>query len=399
MTSILLAWELGAGTGHCVNLKPIAERLIERGHDITFAARDLATAKRVFGPLRVSYFQAPFLVSNVPDSVRRPYSFAEILHNVGFGDDQRLEVLLQAWRNLIATIQPAAIVCEHAPTALMASRWFAVRTFVIGTGFFSPPDVSPWPNVRPNSPPGTVESARTCELQLLARMNGILDGDGLAPLARLSQLYSSVDDTFLTTFRELDHYADRAATPYYGVWQPEGGVMPNWPSTGPRVFAYLQPASGHWPLVPALNSLRNTRCSTVVYVPGLDQRQFASFAHANLTFANGPVDMAAVARNCEFAIHNGNAGTATTLLLAGIPQVIIPLHLEQAVFSQRIVELGAGLALRPDRVERLETAFSILVEHQEFKTSARKFAARYATFDAIKSQMKICDRILKCLSL
>src|SRR5262245_23280653 len=101
MATILLTWELGAGTGHCVNLRPIAEELGKRGHDICFATRDLTTARRVFQDTPVRYWQAPSFVARPTSFIRAPQTFAQILHNVGFGDDSDLEVLVSAWRQLI----------------------------------------------------------------------------------------------------------------------------------------------------------------------------------------------------------------------------------------------------------------------------------------------------------
>jgi hypothetical protein len=57
MATILMSWELGAGAGHCVKLAPIAGRLIDRGHDVWLAPRDLATARHIFGSLPVRYLQ------------------------------------------------------------------------------------------------------------------------------------------------------------------------------------------------------------------------------------------------------------------------------------------------------------------------------------------------------
>jgi hypothetical protein len=62
------------------------------------------------------------------------------------------------------------------------------------------------------------------------------------------------------------------------------------------------------------------------------------------------------------------------------------------------VELGAGVALRPDRSEHLDAAFSMVTERPDFKARAREFAARYASFDANQSQLEICARISMWLS-
>ena len=82
---------------------------------------------------------------------------------------------------------------------------------------------------------------------------------GGPPLQRVSELYADVDDTFLTTLEEFDHYPDAACVDqatqlrpspggrgeirYRGPWPLLGGVALVWPAGGgKRIFAYLQSA-------------------------------------------------------------------------------------------------------------------------------------------------------------
>lgn len=392
MATILLAWELGAGTGHCVNMHPIAEGLIARGHEVWFAARDLATARRIFGETPVNYLPAPFLLRGQRPFVERPETFAQILHSVGFDDDLRLRSLTQAWQSLFRLVQPDAIVCEHAPTALLASRWSEMRRFVIGTGFFSPPDCSPLPNIRPGASPEVSLEAQSCERAILKLMNGLLQEGQCPPLDRLAQLYADVDANFLLTLPELEHYPQRdSEAEYYGSWLPRGGIEPVWRTERPRIFAYLQPPSANWPLEQAISALRETNCDVLCYVPGMNDSWRASHETEQLRLLDGPLDLQGIA--CHVAMHNGNAGTAFSLLLAGIPQVLIPLHLEQAVLSERVVHLGAGLAMRPSAASRIGTHLHTVFTSESMKAAAVTFARRHASLDLLAQQCAIVNRI------
>lgn len=51
--------------------------------------------------------------------IERPRTFAQILHNVAFGDVEELGTLGDAWRNLYDYVQPDLILFDHRATALL----------------------------------------------------------------------------------------------------------------------------------------------------------------------------------------------------------------------------------------------------------------------------------------
>src|SRR5690348_15509947 len=122
MATILLAWELGAGLGHLQRLRPLAEELLRRGHRVVASLRDIPRAGAVFGGMQVRLLQAPQKLRPPPDEFKPPLTLPHILHNTGFGDDMELAALAGAWRNLLELVRPDAVVFDHSPTALLASR-------------------------------------------------------------------------------------------------------------------------------------------------------------------------------------------------------------------------------------------------------------------------------------
>lgn len=77
MATILFAWELGAGLGHINLMRPLAEGLRQRGHDVRLALRDLSRASELFDPTVFLFYQAPCKLGPVPDVVRVPRTFAQ----------------------------------------------------------------------------------------------------------------------------------------------------------------------------------------------------------------------------------------------------------------------------------------------------------------------------------
>jgi hypothetical protein len=396
MARILFAWELGAGLGHCVKLAPIAAGLIARGHTVFFAARDVVTARRVGGELPIQYLPAPYLGHQPVGPRRETYSLSQVIQHAGFDNDDQLTALVASWRNLISLVQPAAILCEHAPTALLASRWADMQRFVIGTGFSLPPDVAPLPNLRPRSNL-TVATLRSHELRLLDRVNRLLNADGLGPLERLSQLYADVEARFLMAFAELDHHPARAGDVYRGLWSLDGGMPPQWPEgDGPKVFAYLKHGAVPWNAEQTLSQLSELGARTIAYVSGT-RAILANSANPTLQISRGPLDIAAIGRECDVAILHGTAGTTTQLLLAGVPLVLAPLYFEQAIMSLRVAQLGAGLIVDARRPRSMQHAIETLLSSASHRAAARSFSEKYMDYDATAEQAAIVNRILQGL--
>ena len=78
------AWELGQGYGHLVRYRALIERLLEERHAVTFIARDIGRAQRVFDGMAVQLL--PIDPGSTPQSERlvQLNSYPEILHDFGF---------------------------------------------------------------------------------------------------------------------------------------------------------------------------------------------------------------------------------------------------------------------------------------------------------------------------
>jgi UDP:flavonoid glycosyltransferase YjiC (YdhE family) len=388
----------------CVNLAPLAAGLLARGHQVYFAARDVAIAQQVLQNPAVKYLQSPGVIARPAHVVRQPRSFAQVLGQVAFGDDCQLRAAVESWRNLIELVQPAVLVCEHSPTALLASRWMDARRAVIGYGFTLPPDVSPLPDLCPWMGRLPMDLSRY-EAELVDRANRLLAANKLPLLERLAQLYADVDEALLLTFRELDHHPDRepvlhggSPTEYLGIWSLSGGVEPEWPEgDGPHVLAYLKPVAGVFQLESALAVLRELPARTLAYVPN-PATNILDLESPSLRICREPMDMWAVLERCDLAILNGTIGTATQCLLAGVPLVMVPPYLEQTVFSRRVFELGAGLIVPPNRIELLAGRIWRVLQDDRFRQAARSFADRYADYDAAHVQQQIIDRVESLLT-
>jgi UDP:flavonoid glycosyltransferase YjiC (YdhE family) len=316
------------------------------------------------------------------------------LSSAGFEDATELQTLTKCWDAIFDSVKPDLIVFDHAPTALHAARGRNVKRVVIGNGFCCPADGSPLPDLRPWLPPDRARLLQD-EQRVLENMNRVLEGRGALPLERVSQLYADVDDSFLTTLLEFDHYPGRIGARYRGPWMLPGGAAPDWPpGNGRRVYAYLTtrfPALGR--LLARLADIGNP---TIVCVNEEDAGLARQFTQSNLRFQSA-LDTRQVAEECDLAITSGNNTTTIAMLLAGKPVLQIPVYLEQAITAQAVVRLGAGLLCPGDRADLIASRLDIMLNNGRFADAARRFAAKYAGFhpeEEIKAAARRIEELL-----
>jgi len=326
MAKFLFAWELGGGLGHTVPLSQIARPLLDQGHDVHVALRDLSTAPAVFGTAmdhsRLRLWQAPVWLAalrGLPESA----TYAELLFRAGFLDARRLLGPVLGWRSLYEAVAPQLLLVDHAPTALLAAKGQAMRTASIGTGFFQPPRAHPIPPFREWE---AIDPARVraAEDKALATINAVLANLKEAPLGRLHELVA-VDESFLLTWPELDHYGGRASEARYRgpLSTPAQGADAVWPEGGaPRVFAYLK---GEYAAVEAvLGALAEAPFRTLAYVASLPPPLAARYGSKRLRLSPAPVNMAQVCAQADVVLCNAGSGTVTTVLDAAFRSSCCP---------------------------------------------------------------------------
>ena len=93
-------------------LQPIAQRLAQRGHRIFAALKDLSRAPSIFDPKTVSFLQAPIKTTPPKDEIRPAFTFAQILHNIGFANPPELGAMTAAWRNVFQLVRPDLVLLD-----------------------------------------------------------------------------------------------------------------------------------------------------------------------------------------------------------------------------------------------------------------------------------------------
>lgn len=374
LKTVLFAWELGGGLGHLYQFEPLARRLRARGYRLVYALRDLSQARALLGPTVAQLWQAPVWLAARRDDLA-PVSYAEMLMQFGYLDSVALGGLVEGWRTIYRQVRPDLLLVSHAPTALLAARGLPGRCALLDTGFGAPPRQTPLPAMRWWQ---AVSAARLhhSETRVLATINNILTARGLAPLAGLAELFD-VDERFLCTCAELDHYPARDAGARY--WGPlftlDAGQDPQWPAVdGPKVFVYADlPAA---PMTALLEGVSNSRCCALVYAPTYTVRGKLG---AHIQLVREAQNIAAVRAQCAAVICHGS-GLSAAALLAARPVLLLPRHLEQYLVGQRLRQLGAGTVLLPSSDgASITAALTALLENAAYRLAAQAFAARYVS--------------------
>jgi UDP:flavonoid glycosyltransferase YjiC (YdhE family) len=344
MSRILLTWELGLNLGHLTRLLPVAQRLKDAGHVVLLATRDIQGAARIFGPAGIPFVQAPHLPKGFP-LAHRAAGYADILLSQGWSDSGVLCGLTHAWLNLFGLFKPDRLVLDYSPAVSLAARIAGIPTTLIGNGFELPPIESPLPCF-PGFSWATTARAAQSEAIAIENCNAVLSGFKARTITAVRDLVAG-QRRYLATFPELDHYGSRPDENYIGPllgWQ--SGVNLDWPDAeGPRIFACLRSDTSHVEVI--LGTLARMTARVVCVVSGFSGAQLAPFNRAHIRFSSIPVDLHRLS-DADLCITYGAEGTMLTFLLAGVPQLISPWHVETYMAGGRIEENGFG-AMLPDK--------------------------------------------------
>ena len=365
MSRILLTWEMGGGYGHLVRLRAMAEPLIKKGHAVTIALHDARLAPRYLDDLEARWLPAPSFVARTQKPLALK-SFPEILLMQGFNDADSLYGRVRSWQGIHDLVEPDLVIYDHSATAMLAFRGRDSRQVAVGTGFFNPPRVTPYPLLRPWLKVDD-EQLLKMEQRVLDITNRAAERAGIPKLDQLNDLFD-LHAMALLTYPEIDHYEDRGEADYWGIPpNPEGEAL-NWPTgDGPKIFAYLKPFKT---LPDLLDQLKQRSAPAIVHVPVIPQKMAESYKDSNVLLTDKPVDIEQAANEADVCICNGGHGTVATML-------ILPQHLEQLIMAQRLETLGAATSAPRLQPKGMQGGLDKLITEASFKEAAAGFAGSH----------------------
>jgi UDP:flavonoid glycosyltransferase YjiC (YdhE family) len=273
------------------------------------------------------------------------------------------------------------VVADYAPTATLAAYLIGIPTVTVGTGFELPPTSSPLVPF-PGFSGATQEKAQQADERVLSNVNRVGRALQRPAIESLSEVLRG-NLRFLTTFPELDHYGVRSGERYIGpINEPALGHQElEWPSESQyRIFAYLRP---NMPLLDQLmDALARSGAHVICFAPGLVPDRIPLSQDSRFRVVSRPVNIRPLLPSMDICISYSPAGTVTTTLLSGVPQLLSPAHVEAQMTAHRVELLGAGLIIREAAANvNVATLLERVANSGEFAERADAFARRYEAFD------------------
>jgi UDP:flavonoid glycosyltransferase YjiC (YdhE family) len=389
VAKILFAWELGGEFGHALACAALARALHARGHEIAFAFREMRPLSVLPEAKAYAIFQAPRHPRE--GAVHAPASLAEILYGCGYSTPEDLGTLLDGWLAILREWKPDLVICDFAPTALLAARLEGLTRVSFGNGFFTPPRLDPLPAFRFDEPIAP-QRLRDSNDRVLAIVNAALAARGAAPLTRLAEQFETAED-FLCTFPELDHYGSRPASGYWGPrFRFDRGREMRWPKgAGKRVFAYIKRNGPH--VDAFIEQLARGPARSIAYIPELDATRRARLASPYCAVADRPVRLDGLIKECDLLICHGGE-MATGALMHGVPQLLAPQHYEQYLTAKRLELVGSGGWIGPQvPAQQVARVIARMLGEPAFRARAHAYARRYPAFSSEEQRRRILRRI------
>ncbi len=329
---ILLAWEGGAGRGHIVTLKTIAEALGDGfAYDAALCRMDYADE---IAPLCELVFPSAYL--GFDDRRRRAAgnpgtaNWADFLGDLGFADADRLIRQIDWWLKTIKARKSSLMVCDFSPIAMLAARVANIPVAAVGTGYSTPP-------------PGMTEFPLLLaehqtriypETELVAAVNRAMLHFDMPPITRFSDIYRGVT-LMPRTIAALDPYGPWRTQP---LLPPLNEALPRGGSGGEEIFIYF--STGERDDKALMEAIAGLDRPTRLYMPSIPDDLALTLQASGVVIERQPVSIELIAERSRIMVHAGQHGSLCMALGLGLPQVAFPQHLEHLYHARRAAELG-----------------------------------------------------------
>jgi spore coat polysaccharide biosynthesis predicted glycosyltransferase SpsG len=129
------------------------------------------------------------------------------------------------------------------------------------------------------------------------------------------------------------------------------------------------------------------------FIPELEPARRDALRSRTRIVSEQPMRLAPLLADCDlFVSQGGNVAVGT--LMAGVPQLVLPMQYEQYITARRIEQIAAGLWLALEATPaQVATALQRVLHEPGFAAAARAFSRRYPAYSPAEQQRRIVARI------
>lgn len=392
----LHCWEYGAGLGHITALSHIARRLKTLGFSNTLVNPEGTDF------INNDAFTSVLTMSNVAQLNGAPTRLSEqiVSYNssiLGFGFDEPKFVFtrLHLWRALFEETRPDLVVADYAPAALFAARSIGIPTVATGNGFTLPPaNVEQYPRFLDKADPVPAPP-------LLASFNQGATLAGMPKIDALPKIFSA-DIHACFTMPELDPFAKirepKAMGPLLGKSPPR---IRKEPSEDAGIFVYLTHCSAQL-RANLLAVLAIVGHPVSIYSLQITQEDRQLAKGTRIEFLENPVPLASICIENRLVIHLGGHLLTMELLLAGMPQLLLPIDMEKILLAHGVVNKGLAGQLRvdhPKTIDQIADKIRRVLRDETLPSRALEFASSRKQSEWHDGLDKLTDQVSKLLQI
>ena len=342
MRRALLAWESGAGRGHIVALKKVAKAISDR-FECDAALCRMKHADELADSC-VAVFQARYLSAD-PNSLRKgtgvqTATWGEFLGDIGFRNAEFLASQIAWWKSVIKERRITLVVTDFAPCAMLAARSLGIPCVAVSPGYgVVPGNYKEFPILLPEYATRLYDEA-----EMVAAINLAGAAHDVPPLQYMPQLYDC-EAHIVRTLPFLDPcQGDRM----FEVLSPLDEQMPEIDGKGDEVFVYFSTNEASEPEV--IRAIANLGLPTRAFAPALDDAGLNALSAAGVMVERTPYPTAEMRKRSRLLVNAGQHGTLCFGMMAGLPQVSLPQHLEHTYYARKAAQQGACTVI--DRSKR-----------------------------------------------
>jgi UDP:flavonoid glycosyltransferase YjiC (YdhE family) len=329
---VLLAWEGGAGRGHIVTLKTIAEALGDGFvYDAALCRMDHAAeieplCERVFPSAYLGFDDRRRRAAGNPGTA----SWADFLGDLGFADHNRLIRQIEWWLKTIEARQSSLMVGDFSPIAMLAARVAGIPVAAVGTGYSTPPPgMAEFPILLAEH-----QTRIYPESELVEAVNTALRHFGQPQIVQFSDIYRGVT-AMPRTIAALDPYTPWRQQP---LLPPLNEALPRGGPAGDEIFIYFSTRERDDPVL--MEAIGGLGLPTRLYMPAIANDLAERLTASGVNVERSPVPIEAIAARSRLMLHAGQHGSLCMALGLGLPQIAFPQHLEHLYHARRAAELG-----------------------------------------------------------